>query len=308
MPKDSILLPDLTSLALFLRTVESGSLSKAAELSHIALSAASRRIALLEGEYNVKLLTRTSRGVAPTPAGEALAFHARQMLREADRLRTDLTDYANGLRGVVRLFASTSSLTQYVPKALASFSTQNPDIKIEVQERLSTEIIHSIRDGIADIGIAFPGENRFDGIRCYPYKVDQLVAVVPHAHPVIGDEVSFAELLDLDLVVLESNTAMLKLLEEAAAVEGKPLRVRVQVKSFEAICMMIDAGLGVGILPLVAAQVFGNELKLRLVPLSDSWAARQMFVCVRNEPLSTTVQRLFDHFLADSAADNVAED
>lgn len=296
------MLPDLTSLALFLRTVENGSLSKAAEMSHIALSAASRRIALLEDEYKVKLLTRTSRGVAPTPAGEALAFHARQLLREADRLRTDLSDYAKGLRGVVRLFASTSSLTQYIPKALASFSAQNPDIKIEVQERLSTEIIHSIKDGTADIGVAFSGETHVDGVRYYPYKVDHLVAVMPHEHPLIANSVSFVDLLDLDLVVLESNTAMLKLLEEAAAIEGKSLRLRVQVKSFEAICMMIDAGLGVGILPKVAAQVFGNELRLRLIPLSDSWSMRQMFLCTGDGPLSTTVQRLLDHLLSDSLA------
>jgi Transcriptional regulator len=297
------LLPDLTSLALFVRTVESGSLSKAAELSHIALSAASRRIAMLEDDFNVKLLTRTSRGAAPTPAGEALVFHARQMLREADRLKIDLSDYAKGLRGIIRLFASTSALTQYVPKALASFSLSNPDIKIEVQERLSREVIDALKNGIADIGVAFPDDNHANGVRCCPYKVDHLVAVMPYARSVNAETVSFAELLDLDLVVLESNTAMLGLLEKAAAQEGKPLRIRVQVKSFEAICALIDAGLGIGVLPAVAAQSFGNRLRLKLVPLSDSWAARQMYVCVRDEPLPATVQRLLDHLLSDPASD-----
>ncbi|CAB3786099.1 LysR family transcriptional regulator [Pararobbsia alpina] len=297
------MLPDINSLALFLRTVECGSLSKAAELSHIALSAASRRIALLEGEFNVKLLTRTSRGVAPTPAGEALAFHARQMLRGADRLKTDMSDYAKGLRGVVRLFASTSALTQYIPKALASFSLHSPDIKIEVQERLSSEIIGGLRDRMADVGVAFPGASTPEGVRCYPYKVDQLVAVLPRALRISGKTVRLADLLDQDLVVLESNTAMLKLLEQAATAEGKPLRIRVQVKSFEAICMMIDAGLGVGILPKVAAQAFSHELRLRLVPLADPWAVRQMFVCVRDEELPASVQRLLDHLLDESHED-----
>jgi DNA-binding transcriptional LysR family regulator len=298
------LLPDLTSLALFLRTVESGSLSKAAELSHIALSAASRRIALLEDEFSVKLLTRTSRGAAPTPAGEALAFHARQMLREADRLKTDMSDYAKGLRGVVRLFANTSALTQYIPKALASLSAQSPDIKIEVQERLSSEIIRGLKDRIADMGVAFPGNHTLEGVRCYPYKVDQLVAVLPRNLRITGKTIRLADLLDQDMVVLESNTAMLKLLEESAAVEGKPLRIRVQVKSFEAICMMIDAGLGVGILPKVAAEGFSHELRLRLVPLSDPWAVRQMFVCVRDEELPASVQRLLEHFLGEPLDEN----
>ncbi|MEM5346144.1 LysR family transcriptional regulator [Paraburkholderia azotifigens] len=294
------MLPDLVSLSLFLRTVESGSLSKAAEQSHIALSAASRRIALLEQQFNVKLLVRTSRGAEATPAGEALALHARLMLREADRLQTDMSDYAKGLRGIVRLHANTSSLSQYLPYGLASFSRVCPDIKVEVHERLSVEVIRDLRDKRTDVGIAFPGRHAIDGLKCYPYKIDELVAVLPRAYKSAGSRLRLVDLLDDDLVVLESNTAMLKLLEDAATTEGKTLRLRVQVKSFEAICRMIEAGMGIGILPKVAAQTFGQGLDLTLIPLADEWAVRQMYLCVRDEPLSLAVQRLVDHLLADA--------
>lgn len=302
------MLPDLVSLALFLRTVDSGSLSKAAEQSFIALSAASRRITLLEDQLNVKLLTRTSRGVEPTPAGEALTFHARIMLRQADHLNANLSDYAKGLRGIVRLFSNTSALTQYLPHKLATFSTSCPDIKVEVQERLSSEIIRSVKDGLADVGVIFTSKPVIEGLRCYPYQIDHLVAVMPAALKPDTSHITFSALLDHDLVVLESNTAMLGLLEESAITEGKPLRLRAQVKSFEAIYKMIEAGLGVGILPMVAAKMFAGELGLSLTPLSDAWAERQMYICVRDEELPLSVQRLADHLLTNAITAQVQPD
>ncbi|WP_238328150.1 LysR substrate-binding domain-containing protein [Paraburkholderia mimosarum] len=160
-----------------------------------------------------------------------------------------MADYAKGLRGIVRLHANTSALSQYLPYGLASFSKVCPDIKVEVQERLSVEILSDLREGVVDVGVAFPGQHAAEGLRCYPYKVDQLVAVLPNSYSTSAQRLRLVDILDEDLVVLESNTAMLKVLEEAAVIAGKPLRLRVQVKSFEAICRMIEAGMGLGILP-----------------------------------------------------------
>jgi DNA-binding transcriptional LysR family regulator len=293
------MLPDLVSLALFLRTVDSGSLSKAADQTHIALSAASRRIALLESDLDVKLLIRGQRGVSPTPAGVALAAHARRLLNEAERLKTNLSDYAKGVKGMVRLHANTSALTQYLPKEIASFAAAFPNIRVEVTERLSTEIIQSISDGHADVGVVFTTEARFPGLVFHPYKVDNLVAVMPEKTMLGLRRLKLSDLLDVDLVVLESNTAMLGLLEGAAEAEGKTLRLRVQVKSFEAICKMIEAGLGIGILPEIAAKTFAREMNLRLVPLAEIWAIRQMYVCSRDEELPISTQKIIEHLLAE---------
>lgn len=292
------MLPDLVSLALFLRTVDSGSLSKAAEQSHIALSAASRRIALLESYLDIKLLTRGQRGVSPTPAGIALASHARSLLKEAERLKTNLSDYAKGIKGIVRMYANTSSLTQYLPKEIASFARSFPNIRVEITERLSSEIIESITDGLADVGVVFAASTNYQGLVFHPYKVDNLVAVMPEDMMLGVRRLTLSDLLEVDLVVLESNTAMLGLLQGAAEAEGKVLRLRVQVKSFEAICKMIEAGLGVGILPEIAAKAFAREMKLRLVPLADIWAIRQMYVCSRADGLSVSAQKLIEHLLS----------
>lgn len=293
------MLPDLVTLALFLRTVDSGSLSKAAEQSHIALSAASRRIALLESDLDIKLLIRGQRGVSPTPAGIALAAHARRLLSEAERLKTNLSDYAKGVKGMVRLHANTSALTQYLPKEIASFATSFPNIRVEVTERLSTEIIQSILDGHADVGVVFSSETKHPGLVFHPYKVDNLVAVMPENTMLGLRRLKLTDLLDVDLVVLESNTAMLRLLEGAAEAEGKTLHLRVQVKSFEAICKMIEAGLGIGVLPEIAAKTFAREMNLRLVPLAEVWAVRQMYVCSRDEDLPISTQKIIEHLLAD---------
>lgn len=224
---------------------------------------------------------------------------ARRLLNEAERLKTNLSDYARGVKGIVRLYANTSALTQYLPGEIAAFASAFPNIRVEVTERLSSEIIQAISDGLADIGVVFTSEPQRSGLRLRPYKVDNLVAVMPQDAALGVRRLSLSDLLDSDLVVLESNTAMLKLLEGAAEAEGKKLRLRVQVKSFEAICKMIEAGLGIGILPKIAAEAFAQELNLRLVPLADAWAIRQMYVCYRDEELPISVQKMLDHLLAD---------
>ena len=268
-------------LALFLRAVETSSLSKAAEQSHLALAAASRRIALLEHRYRVPLLYRSSKGVTPTPAGIALATHARRMMEEVDRLRAAMADYAKGVKGHLRIQANTSAITQYLPQDLAKFAAEYPDVKLELEESRSVEIVQAVRDGRADIGIVMDGVDR-TGLASFPYRKDRLVAVVPRGHELRARKAPFAQLLKYDLVGLDGSAAMMRLLASAAASAEQPLRLRIQVKSFEAVCKLVQAGMGIGVLPEVAARDFASNLGLRLVSFTDDWADRMMYVCVRD--------------------------
>jgi len=274
-------LPDLVSLALFLRAVETNSLSKAAEQSHIALAAASRRIALLEHRFGVQLLYRSSQGVDPTPAGRALAVHARRLIEQVEKLQADLSDYAKGVKGHIRLKANTSAIAQYLPSDLAKFAASYPDVKIELDEARSGEIVQALRDGKADIGVVMVGVG-VEGLASFEYKRDRLVAVVPRGHDLHVRQARFNQLLKYDLVALDSSAAMMRLLADAALGEGQPLRLRVQVKSFEAVCKLVQAGMGIGVLPEVAALDFAPKMGLRLIRLTDSWAERTMRVCVRD--------------------------
>ena len=284
------MLPDLVSLALFLRAVESNSLSKAAEQSHIALAAASRRIAMLEYRYGVQLLYRSSQGVEPTPAGRALAMHARTMIEQAEKLQSDLSDYAKGVKGHIRIKANTSAITQFLPKDLAAFSAAYPDVRFELEESRSGEVAQALREGKADIGIVMEG-GVLDGLETYEYRRDRLAAVVPQGHALTQSESSFAELLQYDLVALDGSAAMMRLLAHAALDAGQPLRLRVQVKSFEAVCKLVQAGMGIGVLPEIAALDFAPVMGLRLIRLTDDWAGRSMQVCVRDYANLPTIAR-----------------
>ena len=289
------MLPDLVSLALFVRVAEARSITKAAEASHIALAAASRRLSLLEHHYGVKLLNRTARGAELTPAGRAVVHRARQILSQVDQLESDLSEYASGGKGHVRIQASASAISQFLPADLATFSTLAPQVVIALEERFSGEIVQALREGATDVGVIMESTPT-EGLKCFEYKTDQLVAVVPKKHPLRSRSAVFSTLLDYDFVTLEGPTATTRLLVDQAAVARKPLRARIQVHSFAALCKMIEAGLGIGILPELAARPFVAAMQLRLVRLSDPWTRRRMYVCVRDyESLPSMARKLVDH-------------
>jgi DNA-binding transcriptional LysR family regulator len=290
-------LPDLTSIALFLRAVKLHSLSRAAEESHLSVSAASRRLSLLEHHFQVALLDRTPGGVVPTAAGEALAQHALTVLKAVDAMQADLSDYANGAIGRVRLYANTSAMSQALPGQLASWARQYPQIKLEIRELRSRAIVQAVREGLCDVGVvttAAPGD---DGLRFEPYCADRLCLIVPQAHPVRGPRARFADLIVHDFVGLDNSSAISQTLADAALAAGAPLRLRVQVQSFEAVCRLIAAGQGIGVLPAGAVQAFRHDMALRFVDLDDDWADRRMYVCVRAGPLASPSARLVEHLL-----------
>ncbi|MGZ5035788.1 MAG: LysR substrate-binding domain-containing protein [Usitatibacter sp.] len=290
--------PDLGTLALFVRVAETRSITKAAAATHIALAAASRRIAQLEEQYGVQLLYRTARGVELTPAGNALLIHARQMLGQADALRAELSDFTKGGKGLVRVHANTSALAQYLSQDLATFSAAHPAIKIAIEEHRSGAIVQAVQSGATDIGIVMEGAPTGE-LQCFDYRTDTLVAVLPRNHPLRGKRVAFAKLLPYDIVGLESDTVISSLLAGAAAEAGKPLRLRVQVKGFDVVAKMIQAGLGIGVLPQGAAHSFARPMGLRLVPLTDAWATRRMWVCVRElAALPAPARQLVEHLVA----------
>lgn len=293
--------PDLASLALFVRIAETRSITRAAQASHIALAAASRRVAQLEDQLGVQLLYRSAKGVEPTPAGNALLFHARQMMAKVDEMRAEISDYSRGAKGMVRVQANASALAQYLPADLASFAGAHPAIKVSLEEERSGAIVEAIRSGSTDVGVVMEGAEA-EGLELYGYRTDTLCAVVPRKHPLRVRAIGFSKLLDHDFVGLESNTVISQLMLAQARQAGKPLRLRVQVKSFDVVARMIEAGLGIGILPKAAVRAFAGPMGLRCIGLSDSWATRRMYVGVRHyASLPAPARLLVDHLVPRTA-------
>ena len=289
--------PDINSLALFIRVAELKSITKAANASHIALAAASRRIAQLEDQLGVHLLFRSARGVELTPAGTALLQHAREMMSRLDSMRVELSDYAKGGKGLVRVQANASALAQYLPTDLASFFAAHPLIKLSLEEERSSAIVEALHAGATDVGIVMEGAED-TGLQVFEYRTDVLCAVVPKKHALRGRKVAFAELLDQDFVGLENNTVISQLMLAEARAREVPLKLRVEVKSFDVVARMIQAGLGIGVLPEAAATAFAGPMSLRLLALTDAWAQRRMYVAVRQyASLAAPARLLVDHLV-----------
>lgn len=293
------MLPDIDSLALFVRAAELRSLTKAAEASHIGLAAASRRMALLEHRFKTALLERSPRGVQLTPAGASLLPHAKALLHEINEMQADMRDHADGRKGALRILANTSVMTESLPADLAAFSRLHPDVRLQLQERWSSEIVRDLQAGEADVGIVVEGIST-EGLDTRTYRTDRIALVIPAAHPLASvPELKFADVLDDDIVGLESSASMMRLLTEQAVIEGRTLHPRVQVRSFEAVCRIVQAGLGIGLLPFEGASAMGQALGLVVRPLIEPWAERTMLVCVKKERAGNpSVMNLVDYLVA----------
>jgi DNA-binding transcriptional LysR family regulator len=290
---------DLVSLSLFNLVARTGSISQGAELALLAVGAASKRIADLEVAFGVPLLERHSRGVKLTLAGEALHRHVQRILGDVDQMSADLSDHAKGLMGVVRLWANTSAITQFLPSDLADFARQQPGIRIELHEADSHEVVLAILDGRADVGI-FADRTPALGLHTLPYRRDRLVLVVPPKHPLAKrKKLAFAEAVDYDFVSLTQSTSLAQRLAIESGQIGKPLRIRIHVRSFDAMCQMVAAGLGIAVLPGAAAQPLVQALGLSKIELSDAWVDRELLLGARDlGALARPVRGLLDHLVS----------
>src|SRR5215207_9217878 len=219
---------DFSDLSLFRHVVEAGSITHGAERAHLALAAASTRIRNMEQALGAPLLIRARHGVTPTQAGRTLLQHARTMLGQAERLREDLGAYAGGLGGQVRVLSNTNALTEFLPEALSTFLAAHPNVSVDLEERLSDEIIGQIAEGVADLGIVAATVD-VSALETYPFRKDRFVLAVAHDHPIAKrSKVAFADVLRHDFVGLDRASALQRFLAEKAARIGQPLRLRVQ--------------------------------------------------------------------------------
>jgi DNA-binding transcriptional LysR family regulator len=292
---------DLVDLRLMVRIAEANSLTGGADASYLSLPAASTRIKNLEESVGTKLLYRTGQGVTLTLAGEAFLHHARAVLDQIERLSGDLQEYSKGLQGRVRVHANTTALCEYLPPVLRSYLLSHPSVNIDLRERLSHEIVRAVLEGQADIGIV-AGTVSTGSLQAIPYRRDRLVLVVPFEHVLAQESrVTFEQTLDHAHVGLHEASAIHAFLRQVSDEMHRPLKLRIQVGNFEGVCRMVEANIGISILPESAALRYATHMAIGLVPLSDSWAIRAMQICVRSiDTLPTFARDLVDLLTADA--------
>ncbi len=277
------MLPDIDTLALFVRAAEMGNLTRAAEASHITVPAASRRLALLEHQFKAKLFERHSRGLQLTPAGDHLLSMARETIAGVQHMRAEMANYADGRHAVLRIHGNTSAMTQFLPADVAGFQAAHDHVRIVLEECWSDEALRRVKSGDADLGVVVEGCDT-SGLWTRPYRGDRLAAVMHADVAPAAQEVAFADLLEHDLVGLEGSSTLTRLLTAQAAQQLRPMALRVQVRSFESVCRAVEARLGVGVLPMAAARSFAPAMRLRVLPLSDDWSRRTMLLTLRAQP------------------------
>lgn len=287
---------DPVSLKLFVTIVETGTIAAAAEREHVAASAVSRRISDLEAALKTTLLRRTNKGVEPTDAGIALLNLARGVLHSLDEIAAQMAEYSAGVRGQVRVAANLSAITQFLPGEIKQFLAQHPQVQIHLEELISTRVTKAVAENQADIGI-FAHVPFGQEVETYPYRSDHLVVIAPRDHPLAGrSAVRFAETLDYDCVGLHTGSAInLQLVKSATELE-RTVRMRIQVTSYEALCLMVETGLGVGFLPEAVARRYLGTLDIVQIGLDEAWAERELKLCVRaRAALPVAARLLLDH-------------
>lgn len=287
---------DPVSLKLFVAVMEEGTLSDAATREHIAFSALSKRISELEGLLNIQLFSRSNKGTVPTPAAFALLGLARSVLNDLDGIATQMADYATGTRGHVRVSANISAITQFLPADIRSFTARFPQVQIHLQERISSLAAKAVAENAADIGIFNVGEYGV-AVRQLPYREDELIVVVPRQHALARRKsVTMREALDYDFIGAHPGSSINNLLTKVASDLSKPLRLRMQVTSYDALCLMVSEGLGIGVMPRKSAALYLGALKIRCVTLNEPWARRQLVIGIRADGgLPAVAQLLVDH-------------
>jgi DNA-binding transcriptional LysR family regulator len=289
---------DPVSLRLFVAVMEEGTIAEAAAREHIAASAVSKRLSELEQTLQTELFVRSNKGAGPTAAAFALLNLARGVLNDLDGIYAQMSEYASGVRGQVRVYANISAITQFLPAELKSFMERYPQVQIHLQERISSVIAKAVADNAADIGILNDGSYG-EQFTLLPYHDDELVVIAAAGHALTRRKsVRLAQVLDHDVVGAHPGSAMNNLLTKAAAELGRPLRLRIQVSSYDALCLMVAAGMGVGVMPRKSAQLFLPSLRIRCVTLDEPWAARKLMLCVRDPAALSPAARLLVQHLA----------
>ena len=287
---------DLTTLNLVLAIADTRSITRGAERESLALAAASKRLSDLETRLGVTLFERRARGVEPTEAGRALLRHIRSLRSSLHALESEVVEFSRGIKGHLRVAANASAIAEHLPADLAAFAKASPGIRISLEELTSADVQAAVIEGRADAGV-FVAPEREDGLDCRPYREGTLAILVPRGHPLArrSSGHSFDALLDLDIVGLHAGAAAQEQMRVRAEALGRTLNARMQVHGFDAIAQLVEAGLGVAVLPAVVAERFAKVFRVQPLKLNEGWAQRSYLLAVRRqEVLPPPLRRFVD--------------
>ena len=298
---------DPVTLRLFVAVCEEGNIARAADREAIVASAVSKRIAAIEQEIGATLLVRGRRGIEPTAAGEALLRQARDVLGVMERMHAELSEFSSGVHGSVRAVASVSVLAERLPDDIATFLARYQSVRVNLDEQVSHEIVRSVREGTADIGVLWDVAD-LSGLHTAAYRSDHLCVALNPSHPLAAKrKLRFKDTLAHAAIGVAPGGMMETMLRRHAALLGRALNYRIQVSSLDAACRIVAAGLGLAILPREATEPHAAASGLTMLPLAEPWAQRRFVVCSRpGSMISATARLLVEHLHRQARADDAS--
>lgn len=251
---------NLRRLQYFVKIVDTGSLTRAADVLHIAQPALSQQLATLESEARQTLLTRTKRGVVPTEAGRVLYRHAQIILRQCDQARVDMQAAVQGLSGAVSVgLAPGTAAAGFALPLLRTVRARHPGIVLYLNETYGSTLSELVMNGRMDFAMLYGGKASVHGLSFEPLLKERLCVVAPDSMPAPAGDVPVPDLAEVDLFLARPYNVVRRMVDEAFAAHGMTPRVVAEIESDSTLKQVIAGGLGATILPeSMARQVVAS--------------------------------------------------
>ncbi len=255
---------NLRRLKYFVKIVDIGSLTQAAEVLHIAQPALSQQVATLENELDQQLLIRTKRGVTPTEAGKILYAHARTILRQCEQAQTAVINAGQALNGQVSIgLAPGTAASSLTMPLLQTVREQFPDVLVYLHENSGTSLNDKVMNGQLDMAVLYDRAPTA-GINSIPLMKEELYLVGATACP--GAAVDLTEVAQMNLFLPRDYSAVRKRVDEAFSLRRLSARIIGEIESISTLTAAVASGMGVTVLPESAARA--------LVSSTHAWMAK----------------------------------
>lgn len=269
---------NLRRLKYFVKIVDIGSLTQAAEVLHIAQPALSQQVATLEGELNQQLLIRTKRGVTPTEAGKILYTHARTILRQCEQAHLAVSNAGHTLSGQVSIgLAPGTAASAITLPLLQAVRAELPDVVVYLHENNGSLLNDKLLGGQLDMAVLYD-RSPVAGITNQPLLKEDLFLVGTRECP--GQSVDLAAVANMNLYLPRDYSAVRKRVDEAFSLRRLSAKIIGEIESVSTLTAAIASGMGMTVLPESAARSLSGA--------ANGWMARITSPSL-NLPLSLNV-------------------
>jgi len=291
---------DLIDLRTFLAVADLGSFRAASEALHLSQSALSRRVDKLEAALGVQLLLRTTRKVELTTVGRGFVPRARNVLNELENALVGIQEVSDRLSGLVTIACVPSAVAYFLPGVVRTFHERYPRIRIRIIDESSSQVLTAVARGEADFGLTYIGVNDAD-IEFTPLLEEPFVVAVRRDHPLARQKtVDWADLSAYEYISLAQGSGNRFLIDQALAHGKVRPRHFCEVQHVPALVSMVEAGLGVGVVPRLAMP--GEEhASLVSLRLCNPQVTRSLGLIHRRAKELNPVVKLFYDLLVSSA-------